>query len=368
MRRAWAAPALVAVAIAAAVTAPGAFAADPHPRLPQRTARQLVADAVNSGDRPVSGDFRTVADLGLPQLPGAGGGAGQWEQVATGTADWHVWEHGLPWQRVALFGQGRELDVIDNDGIFWTWNSTTQTAIREIVRLGAGRHPAGSRRGHDRGHRGHRDRRRAAGLPFALPGPLSRPGDLTPPQLARRALRAIGPSTDVRVGPTTRVAGRAAYTLDLMPRSPATLVGQERIALDASTGVPLQVQLLPRGSDLPAFTAGFTTVSFGPIDRDVFRFRPPAGARVRVQRLFAAVRRPDRQPRIIGSGWAAVLALPRHRGRPSGLLLDATRAVPGGWLLATRLFTMFVPSEGRMLVGAVPPARILRLAAGSSGR
>lgn len=343
-RHAWAVPALVAAGIAAAAAAPHALASDPHPALPQRTPAQLITAAEQAHVAGISGDFRTVADLGLPDLPGSDAGGSQWLRVLTGTADWHVWDRGLTSQRLALLGEGREIDTIDDDGIFWVWNSATQTATREIVKLPAARN------------------RRNTGPAATLPRWLSRPGDLTPMRLARDALHSVGPSTRVSVGPTARVAGRPAYTLVLAPRTPQTLVGQVRIAVDAATGEPLQVQLVPRGSDLPAFTAGFTSVSLGPVRPGIFHFRPPPGAKVRVTRLFGADRQADRQPRIIGSGWAAVVSERGSAVRPTALVRDATHGVPGGRLLQTRLFTVRLADDGRMLAGAVPPSRLEQIA------
>src|SRR2546426_227734 len=68
-----------------------------------------------------------------------------------------------------------------------------------------------------------------------VPGPS--PGtalELADPlTLARRALRAITPTTSVTVEPDARVAGRPAYALVLRPRTPSTLVGRVEVDIDA---------------------------------------------------------------------------------------------------------------------------------------
>lgn len=354
-RRAWSLPALVAAGIAAAVLAPRAFAADPHPALPARTAAQLIAAVERSRVQAISGDFRTVADLGLPQLPsGDIGPTGEFMPLLTGGADWHVWIDGIPRQRLALLGSAQEYDVIDDVGRFWTWDSATQTATRVVVRIPGNQRGAGDNGGGGNGA--------GNGSPFA-PGAAQQPA-ATPMALANRALHQLGPSTRVRVGPTARVAGRPAYTLELVPRTTATLIGRVEIAVDATRGLPLQVAIFPRGRSTAAFTSGFTSVSFARPPHSVFRFRPPPGARIRTSHPLGTTIHDRAHPRVIGSGWGAVVA---ESGRQpmalSGLQRDATNPVPGGRILVTRLVSVFLGDDGRVLAGAVPPQRLQQLAA-----
>ena len=76
------------------------------------------------------------------------------------------------------------------------------------------------------------------------------------------------------------VAGEAAYQLVLAPKSPSSLIGQVRIAIDARHHVPLRVQVFAKGAASPAFQIGFTSISFGKPAAANFAFRPPAGATV----------------------------------------------------------------------------------------
>ena len=76
------------------------------------------------------------------------------------------------------------------------------------------------------------------------------------------------------------VAGEAAYQLVLAPKSPSSLIGQVRIAIDARHRVPLRVQVFARGAASPALQIGFTSISFGKPAAANFAFRPPAGAAV----------------------------------------------------------------------------------------
>jgi hypothetical protein len=99
--------------------------------------------------------------------------------------------------------------------------------------------------------------------------------------MVQEALRAAAPYAIASVDGTTWVAGRAAYTVALVPTSRDTLVGRIEVAIDAETRLPLRLRIFPRGSLDPAIEAGFTSVDLGPIDPAMFTFTPPPGATVK---------------------------------------------------------------------------------------
>ena len=103
---------------------------------------------------------------------------------------------------------------------------------------------------------------------------------LTPQQAAGQALTKAAGTTTLSVDSNVTVAGEAAYQLVLVPKSPGSLIGQVRIAIDARQHVPLRVQVFARGAASPAFQVGFTSISFGRPAAANFAFRPPAGAAV----------------------------------------------------------------------------------------
>ena len=102
-----------------------------------------------------------------------------------------------------------------------------------------------------------------------------------PIALARAALEAVTPSTEVRTARPETVAGRAAYVLVIDPRSDGTLVGRIEVAFDSEHRVPLRFEVFARGAARPALSATFDSVSFDGIDPSVFSFDPPPGATVR---------------------------------------------------------------------------------------
>jgi hypothetical protein len=176
------------------------------------------------------------------------------------------------------------------------------------------------------------------------------------------------------VDTTTTVAGHAAYTLVLTPKSVATTVGSVRIAVDGTTGLPLRVQLFARGAGSPAFDVGFTQLDYTVPAAARFDFAPPSGATVTHHTVTPGTHRPasatalPAKPTVTGTGWDAVVTIPAA-DVPASLdsnatFLRLTQAAPrGGRVLSTSLVTVLRTGDGRLLVGAVPQSRLDELAA-----
>ncbi len=97
---------------------------------------------------------------------------------------------------------------------------------------------------------------------------LPRAGDLLPPDLARRLLATA--SGDVVTALDARsVAGRRADGLRLVPADPATTIGQVDVWADSGTGVPLRVEVTPRGAARPILVTAFDRFTPGPPDDGV---------------------------------------------------------------------------------------------------
>ena len=131
-------------------------------------------------------------------------------------------------------------------------------------------------------------------------------------------LAKVGPTTAVSVDSNVTVAGQAAYELVLAPKDARSLVGQVRIAVDGSNGVPLRVEVLARGATTPAFQVGYTAIQFvTPAPADL-SFTPPPGAKV-TQSDMTGGQRQGAAPDVssIGSGWLTVLDLPSSELMPS---------------------------------------------------
>src|SRR5262249_21282579 len=207
----------------------------------------------------------------------------------------------------------------------------------------------------------------------------------TPQDAAAAALAAIDPTTKVTTSGAGRVAGRSAYELDLQPRDTSSLIGRVTLAIDSKQHVPLRAQVFPAGSDKAAFQVEFTQVSFTRPDDAQCRFNPPRGATVIEEQAKPDQTKPDQakpdqattdeQPTIIGQGWTSIViaklppdalnsAAPKDR---QSFSLDALPKVSGSWgsgyLLTSKLFSVLVTDDGRVLAGAVRPDRLYQAAA-----
>ncbi|GAA3120613.1 sigma-E factor regulatory protein RseB domain-containing protein [Planomonospora alba] len=373
-----AAVALVAGAVGAG---PVIAAVQGDPALPERTAEQLLADAVRaarSDPRPMSGTLMQTSSFGIPGLPQVSGAGGSSPgALLAGSHELKVWYGGADRIRLALPGRMSETDlVVDGDRV-WLWESGTNTATR----ITAGREDLA---GHGRAP----GDRAAEALPTAA----------TPQQIAREVLERADADTAISVTGDEKVAGRDAYQLTLAPKDEASLVREIRLALDGETLVPLRIQVYAEGSAEPAFEVGFTTVTFSPPAPENFAFTPPPGAKVQEKALADLVPGPvggqekgeelADGAEVVGEGWTAVAVLPfsekdlrglaSQKGQGAGSadagaaeaavesLLKSAERVDGAWgggrIVRTKLVSALLTDDGRLLVGAVTPERLVEVA------
>lgn len=333
----WAIPSGAVAAVAVVAAGSVLTSASAAPSLPHRTPAQLIADiaATKTWPSALSGTITTSASLGLPSLPG-GSGAGPSSpipSILTGSHTYQVWYGGPGKLRIAVPVPLGETDLRVDGNSIWLWDSKTNTAthLRRPASPGGGRFQPQS--GTHHGWTGSPDG--APPIPATPPASSSPPSSTppaasasaqytqpasgrlsqaaparhrpairiqqvassgspayrstltetfsepTPQQIAQQFLAAVGPTTTVGVADNVMVAGRAAYQLTLAPKSTQSLVGQIAIAVDASTHLPLRVQVTARGSASPVFSAGYTAVSFATPAASNFTFTPPPGAKVK---------------------------------------------------------------------------------------
>ncbi|MGJ7441107.1 LolA family protein [Aquipuribacter sp. MA13-6] len=429
---------IVPVAVTALVVGGGvaaSAASDASPDLPEVSAEDLLVAVHEAEPTPFSGTVRTVADLGLPALGdlagmagGAnGGGPGGGEQatdpasvlmrLASGENQLRVWVGGPEQQRVSLLDDFAELDVVRDGDELWTYSSGHDTATFYDLPAIAAEVEAGLTQAQE--DFAAAEPEKAAELAEELEAAEARArteqespyADLTPAELARTLLADADETTEVAVGDTQVVAGRDAYTLTATPRDDATLVGTIEVAVDAETGVVLQVEVGARDQSSPAFVTGFTDLDLAAPAADVFAFSPAPGTTV-VDALEAAqaeaaeapdagrTDRPDSapaageqtEPVVHGEGWstAVEVALPVEEltaaaedaaaegaetsapapeetdpfatgGEeldPTALLEQLTTEVDGGRVLTSALLTVLLTDDGRVLVGPVDAATL----------
>ena len=347
-----AAPVVAVGVVAAGVTVPRlADAADASAALPPRTAAQLLEDVSQADVEGLSGTVVATSRLGLPELPsdGGGGSAVSLTGLLSGSTTARVWEAGDDRSRVAVDAPFAEYDVVRDGTEVWTFDSASSDVTHLVL-------PEGTEQ------------------PTA-PEPS---GTATPQDVAERLLSYVEPTTTVTVGRAEEVAGRPAYELVLEPKDPGTLVDEVRLAVDGETGVPLRVQAFGVRQPEPAVEVAFTSVRFAVPDDSVFDFTPPSGSKVTertLEDLAAAKSEPDAAldatapqpsalPKVLGSGWSTVVEtsgvqLPESA---EGMLGQLSRPVEGGRTITSALVSVLLTDDGRMLVGSVPPARLVELA------
>ena len=382
----WLVPVSVAALAVGGGAATRAISASADASLPERSAAQLLVDVQQARLDAVSGTVVARADLGLPKLPEIGGqGSANLSALVAGSHTLRVWYAGPDKARVALLGTLGESDIIANGRDLWIWSSDTKSASHRTLPADAMReHPVTPPKG-------------VPIDPSGLPK--------TPQEAADRALAALDPSTKVSTDGTATVAGRPAYELVLSPRDTTSLVSGVRIAIDGKRHVPLRVQVFARGHADPAAEIGFTQVSFARPDAAQFRFTPPPGTKItedpgtgsgtapgtpRPPAADGGTARPGSQgaePVVLGTGWTTVVAAQQPadlsatpgtapRRSPEGgattqppalggqldAVLGALPRVSGSWgsgrLLSSRLFSVLITDDGRVLAGAVSPSRL----------
>ena len=361
----WAVPATVAgLVVAGVAVAPLGAAADDG--LPPRTAEELLVSLQQRDPVPLSGTVVTEADLGLPDLPMTGHRRAEMSDLVSGSNTLRVWTDGADGSRVALLVDSAEADLVRNGREVWAWSSA-DNAVEHWTLPAPGARPD------------------AADLPLS-------PADLpaTPEDAARMVLDALDPTTDVSTSGVGTVAGRAVYELVLKPTQDDTLVASVSIATDAETGVPLRVRVTSTQMSGPAFQVGFRSVDFAKPDPGVFEFTPPAGATVTEHDAGSMDKQPGAgsgagpragvgapEPTVVGTGWSTVLIADTGTDLLGSLqgssadsrgggaeqiagLLESLPTTSGAWgtgrVLRGTLFSAILTDDGRIAIGAVPPA------------
>ncbi|GGM60199.1 membrane protein [Dactylosporangium sucinum] len=328
-----------------------------EPDLPPRTAAQLLVDLQTARLDGLSGTVVERADLGLPAIPTlTGEQSAELTSLVSGKHTLRVWYSGPDKARVSLLGTQGQSDVIHNGADTWIWSSKDAKAQ------------------HFKSDPAKADDKGPAGIPSDLPK--------SPQEAADLALKAIDPSTQVSTGNSARIAGRNAYELILRPRDTASLVSEIRLAIDAQEKLPLRVQVLAKGQASPAFEVAFTQVSFTRPDDAQFVFNPPAGTKVEEadpakieeehqQKQPDLTKGAEPKTTVVGTGWTSVFVM--RSSSPAGAdpaeeqkAQDVINQLPvgnGGRTFNSKLFSVLITDDGRVLVGAVTPERLAQVAA-----
>jgi outer membrane lipoprotein-sorting protein len=333
----WLPAVLVPLVVGTGVVVAGA---SPVVNLDEKSPEQVLAMVAASDVRSFSGTLQQTSRLGLPELPPTGSSPGSDEisaalELVTGSHEARVFVDGPDRARVQVMDDLAERDLIRSGSEVWTYDSDAKEATHITLP----------------------DHTAAHDTPV-----------WTPEDLAGRALDVVTPSTEVSLGPASRVAGRSVYELMLTPRTDDTLVGSVTIAVDSETGMPLAFSIHAKGESVPALRVAFSNVDFAAPSADLFAFTPPAGTEVTNKSVAeGAIQKPSEAAEpgaaeppfaIIGSDWSSVAALPAGSAPQqllaSPLLASVATPVDGGLLIGSALVNVLVTDDGRVFAGAVP--------------
>jgi outer membrane lipoprotein-sorting protein len=374
-------PAVVAVVVVAGVAVAAPVAANASVSLPTKTPAQVIELAESSTVTAFSGDITETSDLGLPSLPASGtpsGASGADGNLAadlallTGSNSLRVYVDGAKNIRLQDLGSLSEQDAIRHGNDVWTYDSKSNTVEHATLSSKTSNSKTGNAAPNATSPNQH----------WSRPGAMPQGANLTPktPEgIADAVLAELAPTSTVSVSDNVRVAGRAAYDLVLTPKATDTLVGSVSIAVDAATGLPLQVQIAAAGQKDPAVSIGFTSLNLSKPDSSLFDFTVPKGAKVKqITEPKTAPTHPKARTgaakpteTVTGKGWDAVVTV-AATGSTSGSLGtlssspefgELTTAVAGGRVLHTTLFNVLFTSDGRIVAGAVSIARLEAVAA-----
>ncbi|SDF54856.1 sigma E regulatory protein, MucB/RseB [Blastococcus aurantiacus] len=214
-----------------------------------------------------------------------------------------VWWRGPADHRVDVVTTAGETGVHRDAGGSWTWEYERATATRTEA------------------------------APLELPAAP----DLLPPSLGRRLLSEAADAELTRIG-ARRVAGRDALGLRLEPAAPAASVRRVDVWVDGDSGLPVQVEVVAKGSDRPALDTRFLDLELAVPPAEVTAFRPPPGATARNGRQAEVLREAgDRvrpvalPPELAGLPRRVLDGAPRGIGLyGSGVTLLAVAPVPEG--------------------------------------
>ena len=364
----WFAPLAMVAVIALIAAIPNLSAAD-TPTLAPVTAQQLIAKVRQADVKALSGTIELTTNLGIPNLgalsdaAASGGGGGRHggggngfnpTDLLSGSHQALVWQNGAERSRVALLQSMAEVDVVHNGHDVWTWDSTTKKVTHAV--LPAHTSPAAN---DSKDHDQH---------------PVQ-----TPAQMAQNLLDRIGPSTATSITSTDYVADQPVYRLVLTPKLPASTIAQVTIAVDANTGLPLQVEVFAKGQKSAALRLGFSSISYAVPAASNFNFTPPPGSTVTTRQPTAhagpakaepAAGTPDptpttaaENPTVVGQDWGTVaifsgVKLPAQAGEFLRAATPVQGAFGTGRLVESSLVNVLVLDDGRIAMGAVSSAAL----------
>jgi outer membrane lipoprotein-sorting protein len=169
--------------------------------------------------------------------------------------------------RLELHGSTGDAQIV-SDGTGWlVYNPATKTAYRGTVQRPEGAKP-----------------------------PQEQNGPVNIDQINKR-LGAISQHNNLSDAMLGSVAGRPAYTADISPKDPTTLLQKAQVSFDAQHPVLLRMALYSRKVQSPVLELSATDTSYGPISPSVFQVTPPPGTKIIDVGTHGAPKPPQSEPK-----------------------------------------------------------------------
>lgn len=280
-------------------------------------------------------------------------------EIVSGTHNVRVYVSGQDKMRAQILDPMSQRDLIVNGDEFWVYDAKTATATTGTINMESD--PA----------------KQATAEQEVLDYAESIALDLSSPEaIADYLVGMIDETSTVEVGKDHNVAGRSAYQLLISPDADASLIERAEISVDSETGLPLKVEIFSTQQTSAAFSVGFESISFGPIDTALFEFTPPAGTVVttldssdlegyadkdsgELEAELEAAFGDSAKPEVIGKDWQSVVYLPALPAvipaelMATELFADMLTEVPGGKVFSGALVNVFLTDSGEVYMGAV---------------
>ncbi len=221
-----------------------------------------------------------------------------------------------------------------------------------------------------------------------------------PAEVADYVLDEASEYSTITVGADQNVAGRAAYELIATPLAAESTVQYVSVAIDAETGMALNVKVVAKGQVEPAMEIGFTSIDYSTPDASIFEFAPSSDVTVtemempeeftidgetytkeelqaeleaskpteaEYEELKAQYEAMENKPVVYENGWATVVEMTLSDDMPvemfqSELFSEMTMQVDGGQVISTSLVNVLITDDGRVLAGAVNTDYLLEIA------
>lgn len=294
---------------------------------------------------PLSGTVRGVTSFPIPSFSGLQSSNPMSLVGGSSSVSYNIWDNAAGSFRAQQLQGANEKDLYVTPGAVWMWDSSTLTATRESLPSG---HQASSQ------------------------------SQVNPSASASEIVSKLSNVSNLSVSGTSMVAGRPAYTLSVTPLVSDSLIGSIRISVDGQTHIVDQVQIFPKGSDTPAASLGFDTLSFSKPQSSIFNFVPPQSSKVTSGTLGGSTlysangsqvkKSSGGTTHVNGSGFDSVV-ISSGTTKLTSSLAALVKTLPVvsthaglAHLYSTPIFQAFILPNGTVVAGAVDTARLLAVA------